>query len=138
MLFEPASRLGAAEIARVGDVLLAGPDAARRAEAARLLGECGNPSAYAWLRRGLWDHDEEVRVKVVDAIGELDAAQALGELAALYAWSGPRVRRAIVRAAARLGAAPGQGGVLVLAAEDPDRRVRALASRAVRAAGRES
>jgi HEAT repeat protein len=114
----------------MGKVLLLSTDPERRARAARTLGECGHIAAYAWLRRGMWDADESVRISVVDAVGSLAVDQALGELGALFAWSSPPVRRAVVRAVSRIAPGPGAAGVLALAAADPDPRVRSLAARA--------
>jgi hypothetical protein len=54
----------------------------------------------------------------------------MGELGALFAWSSPPVRRAVVRAACRIAAGQGRVGLLALAADDPDRQVRLLAARA--------
>lgn len=122
----------AADVGRSGKVLLLSTDPWRRAEAARELGASGDPAAWAWLRRALWDADEPVRIAVVDAAGDLGAAQAHGELAAVFAWSGPRVRRAVVRAAARIAGGP--SGLLSLAASDTDSAVRGMAVRAARAA----
>jgi HEAT repeat protein len=122
----------AADVARTGKVLLLSTDPGRRAEAARALGATGAPAAWAWLRRALWDADDAVRIAVVDAAGELGAAQAHGELAAVFAWSSPQVRRAVVRAAARIASGP--SGLLSLAASDTDPGVRGMAARAARAA----
>ncbi len=121
----------------MGKVLLLSTDPQRRAAAARALGGCGCIAAWAWLRRGMWDADESVRISVVEAAGSLAVRQALGELGALFAWSSPPVRRAVVRAAARLAPGSGPVGVLALAAEDPDPQVRSLAARARRRPGRD-
>jgi HEAT repeat protein len=117
----------------MGKVLLLSTSPERRASAARCLGESGTPVAYAYLRRALWDAHEDVRVCAVEAVGLLGVIQSAGELAAVYAWSSPRLRRAVVRAAARMADQPQWTGLLRLACGDPDGRVRAIASRAVRA-----
>lgn len=123
---------GFADIRRLGTTLLAGRDASQRAGAARSLGERGFVSAYAWLRHALWDPAETVRASAVEAIGALAVGQSAGELAALYAWSGPRLRRAVLRALRRIGYRSGFDGILALARDDPDARVRGLAARAER------
>ncbi len=125
-----------AEVPRLGKVLLLSTNPGRRAWAAHSLGERGMASAYAYLRQALWDPSEEVRVSAVAAIGILEVGQSAGELAALYAWSGPRLRRAIIRAVSRIGYRSGFDGILRMAREDPDWRVRALAARTVRAGSR--
>jgi HEAT repeat protein len=123
---------GADDVPRLGKVLLLSTNSERRAGAARALGARGSFTAYAYLRLALWDPDESVRASAVDAIGELSVMQSAGELAAVFAWSGPRLRRAIVRTVRRFGMGSSFDGILRLASLDPDRRVRALASRPVR------
>jgi HEAT repeat protein len=127
-----ASRGDAVEVPRLGKVLLLSSSPERRAWAARALGEAGQPSAYAYLRHALWDPEEAVRASAVDAIAECGVRQSAGELAALYAWAGPRLRRTVVRAARRIGSGASFDGIMHLAAEDPDPGVRALAARAPR------
>jgi HEAT repeat protein len=117
-------------VPRQGKVLLLSTSIERRAGAARVLGESGSSAAYAYLRRALWDPEECVRVSAIDAIGKLAVMQSAGELAAVYAWSGPRVRRAILLAVRRIGTGSAFDGILRLATIDPDRRVRSLATRA--------
>jgi hypothetical protein len=131
-MFGCEARLSTAEVPREGKILLLSRDPARRAAAAQRLGRSACAAAYGWLRQALWDPEESVQLRVVEAVGELAAHQALGELAALFAWSGPRVRRAVVRAAGRIAPGPSQGGILSLAAGDPDHEVRSLAQRAAR------
>jgi HEAT repeat protein len=123
---------GLADVRRLGTALLGGFDAPQRAEAARRLGRQGFVSAYAYLRHALWDPSERVRVSVVEAIGALAVGQSAGELAAAYAWSGPRMRRAVLRAVHRIGYSSGFDAILALARDDPDAKVRGLAARAER------
>ncbi len=122
------------EVVRLGTLLLAGHSAGLRAWAAEALAEGGLVSAYAYLRQALWDPDELVRASAVRAIGVLAVRQSAGELAALYAWSGPGVRREVLRAVGRIGLRAEFDGILALARRDPDAKVRALAGRARRAA----
>jgi HEAT repeat protein len=131
-----SSRRGMGDVCRLGATLLHGTNAAQRAAAARHLGAQGFVSAYAYLRHALWDPDETVRASAVDAIGALAVSQSAGELAALYAWSGPRLRRAVLRAARRIGVPSAFDGILALARDDPDARVRVLAARAERVISR--
>jgi hypothetical protein len=127
---DPSEGVTSRDVPRLGKVLLTSTSAERRAWAARALAAAGHLSAYGWLRRALWDSDEQVRASVVAAVGELDVGQCAGELAAVYAWSGPRVRREVLRAAMRLVGRADFAGLLVLAAGDHDREVRVLAARA--------
>lgn len=122
------------DVPRLGKVLLMSTSADRRAWAARALAEAGHLSAYAYLRRAFWDRDEQVRESAVSAVADLAVSQCAGELAAVYAWSGPRVRRAVLRAAARIRA--DFAGLFFLAAADSDREVRVLAARAARVQAR--
>jgi len=130
------ARRGAEDVRRLGAMLLGSDHAAQRAAAARRLGACGFVSAYASLRQALWDPDEGVRVSAVNAIGALAVRQSAGELAALYAWSGPRLRRAVLRAVQKIGLSSVFDGILTLARDDPDARARGLAARAERALSR--
>jgi HEAT repeat protein len=134
MFREAVCERSAEEVPRYGKVLLLSTSPERRAECARWLGASGCSSAYAYLRQALWDADETVRVLVVEAVGELAIRQSGGELAALFAWSGPRVRRSILRAVSRIGYLSEFDGLLSMAVTDPDRRVRALAARTLTAA----
>jgi len=123
---------GLNDIRRLGTTLLMGRDASQRAGAAQRLGRRGFVSAYAYLRYALWDPAETVRASAVGAIGALAVGQSAGELAALYAWSGPRLRRAVLRAVRRIGYRSAFDGILALARDDPDAKVRGLAARAER------
>jgi HEAT repeat protein len=123
-------------IAQLGKTLLLGREESLRAWAAWTLGERGQVSAYAYLRHALWDPAESVRECAVEAIGSLAVRQSAGELAALYAWSSPRLRRSIMRAVRRIGYRSEFDGMLSLAGQDPDARVRGLAARTVRAGRR--
>jgi hypothetical protein len=123
----------AREMARTGKVLLLSSDPERRVCAARALGASGYRSAYGYLRQAFWDPSEEVRLSVVQAVEKLSVLQSAGELAALYAESTPRVRRAVLHAAL---SAVAEGldsfaGVLRLGVDDPDPRARGLAARAM-------
>jgi hypothetical protein len=134
-MFADAEELtGTCDVPRLGKVLLLSTCAERRAWAARALAAAGHLSAYGYLRRALWDADERVRISAVAAVGVLKVGQCAGELAAVYAWSGPRVRREVLRAVTRLAGTADFAGLLLLAAGDHDREVRALASRAARRA----
>jgi HEAT repeat protein len=120
-------------IAQLGKTLLLGRKESLRAWAAWTLGQRGQVSAYAYLRHALWDPAESVRESAVEAIGRLAVQQSAGELAALFAWSRPRLRRLIVSTVRRIGYRSEFDGILCLARQDPDSRVRALAARAGRA-----
>ncbi len=133
---DPAAQPGFDDIRRLGTTLLVSREASQRVVAARSLGERGFVSAYAYLRHALWDPAETVRASAVEAIGALAVGQSAGELAALYAWSGPRLRRAVLRAVHRIGYRSAFDGILALAKDDPDARVRGLAARAERTCAR--
>ncbi|MGA2640690.1 MAG: HEAT repeat domain-containing protein [Spirochaetia bacterium] len=133
MKAQPDSARNSAGTSRLGKTLLLGRHASLRAWAAQSLGESGQVSAYAYLRHALWDPAEAVRESAVEAIGALAVKQSAGELAALYAWSGPRLRRVVLRAVNRIGYRSEFDGILSLARDDPDSMVRALAARAQRA-----
>ena len=133
MRAQPEAARMPVRVAQLGKTLLLGKDESLRAWAAWSLGERGQLSAYAYLRHALWDPAESVRESAVEAVGALAVIQSAGELAALYAWSGHRLRRIIMRAVRRIGYRSEFDGILCLARADPDARVRALAARARRA-----
>jgi HEAT repeat protein len=129
----PRAELDPEEVAGLGKLLLMGRTPSLREWAAGALAECGMVSAYAYLRHALWDPVESVQRSAVRAVASLSVRQCAGELAALYAWSGPRLRREILRAVRRIGSGSGFDAVLRLAQDDPDSRVRLLALRERRA-----
>jgi HEAT repeat protein len=132
-MHQPGAAWEPAAVSQLGKTLLLGKDAALRAWAARSLGERGLVSAYAYLRHALWDPAETVRESAVEAIASLAIIQSAGELAALYAWSGPRLRRSVLQAVNRIGYRSEFDGILSLARDDPDAKVRAIAARMGRA-----
>ncbi len=134
MRLRPRAAAEPSDVARLGKLLLLGRNAALRARAADTLAELGLVCAWAYLRHALWDPDETVRARAVQAVGSLAVRQSAGELAALYAWSGPRLRQEVLRAVLRIGYRSEFDGILLLARRDPDSKVRALAGRARRAA----
>jgi len=127
-------RMDPAEVAGLGALLLSSREPALREGAARALADSGMVSAYAYLRHALWDPVESVQRCAVQAVAALAVRQSAGELAALYAWSGSRLRETILQAVRRIGCQAGFDAVLRLARDDPDSRVRLLAARVGRAA----
>jgi hypothetical protein len=138
MRIRPRTAVDPAEVAGLGKVLLMSREASRREWAARTLAERGMVCAYAYLRHAFWDPVESVRESAVQAVAALAVRQSAAELAALYAWSGPKMRMSILRAVRRIDGGSGFDAVLRLARDDPDSRVRLLASRAGKAAARVS
>ena len=124
----PRGTADSSEVAGLGTLLLGSRHPARREWAARALADRGMVSAYAYLRHALWDPVESVRECAVNAIADLSARQSAPELLVLYAWSGPNLRRVILRAVKRMGSR-GFDSILRRARDDPDMSVRALASR---------
>jgi hypothetical protein len=127
---EPAGR-EPLDIFTTGRTLLLDPDPVQRAAAARLLGESGRRSAYAFLRKALWDREERVLVAVVRAIGALEIHQAVGELGSLYSKAGAGVKREILALVGKMPGVPGFESIARMAAADVDPVIRGLASRAL-------
>jgi HEAT repeat protein/lysophospholipase L1-like esterase len=115
---------------------LGDPDPARRADAARALGQVGGSSGAALpaLAARLGDPDDTVRAAAAWALGRLGARPGvdLPALAARLADTSPSVRAAAAWAIGRLGAgAKGVAPELVARLSDPDADVRRRAVEAL-------
>jgi hypothetical protein len=87
----------------LGRILRTDPDPRNRAHAARELGLSGKSAAYVFLRPALYDASESVAIAAVRAAALIGAAQAEGEVAALYSRSSSVMRRKILESAQGTG-----------------------------------
>jgi hypothetical protein len=110
------------------------PDPARRRAAARRLGLSGKRSAWVFLRKGLYDGDDEVVAACVRAAAVLGLAQGAGEIADAYQRGGSGLRDAMLDAA-RATRDPLFAAALEVARADDDPRRRSIASRLVMESG---
>jgi hypothetical protein len=108
-------------------ILASDPDPVVRRSAAAALAGLREPEAVAALTTALGDQDASVRVAALSSLGVLrDGAQAPAMIQLLSRDPDAAVRRAAVRALARLGSEEARRG-LEAAARDPDASVRQAA-----------
>ena len=91
------------DIFHLGALAVASPEQDIRRYAVRRLGFSGRKAAYVFLRQALSDGCESVVEAAVRSIADLSVYQASGEMAALYARTTPRIRKAILDAADATG-----------------------------------
>jgi curved DNA-binding protein CbpA len=115
----------------LGRAVLLARDPRERAAAARALAASGKKSAYAFLRKALWDKDERVLSAVVRAIADLDIRQSAGELGSLFSKATPALKKEILAAVARMRPLQGFASILRIGLGDPDAGVRRQATKAL-------
>ncbi len=125
-----------ADISSYGEMLLSAKTPDMRAFAARRLKTSGKRSAYAFLRKGLYDSSELVVVSCVDAIGALKVHQSAGELSGAFARGGKAVKLSVLEAVRSISLSGGFKNILLLAMQDADSQVCALARALFTRAGR--
>lgn len=130
----PLEEPGRADLFALGVELSTHPDPARRKAAARRLGLSGKRSAWVFLRKGLYDGDEEVAAACVRAAAVLGLAQGAGEIADAYQRGGPGLRDAMLDAA-RATRDPLFAAAIEVARTDDDPRRRSIACRLAMEAG---
>jgi len=113
----------------LGQILASDPDPGARRTAARRLGLSGRRAAYVFLRRALYDANEDVALAAVRAVSLLGSRQAGPEVAALFSRASPSLRAGILEAACATGESL-FGETLRIALDDPDPLIRSLARRA--------
>jgi HEAT repeat protein len=115
------------DIFSLGRTLLFAAHHSERARAARDLGWTGKTAAFSFLRKAFLDDNEKVRIAAVRAAGSLKVLHAGRDLALLYSRSGAAVRREVLAAFMRIGAADGASAIVSLGLRDPDPTVRLAA-----------
>jgi curved DNA-binding protein CbpA len=125
-----------ADISSYGEMLLSAKTPDMRAFAARRLKTSGKRSAYAFLRKGLYDSSELVVISCVDAIGALKVHQSAGELSGAFARGGKAVKLSVLEAVRSISLSGGFKNILLLAMQDADSQVCALARALFTRAGR--
>jgi len=91
------------DIFSLGSLVVTSGDPEIRRYAARRLGFSGKKASYVFLRQALSDKNEAVIEAAVRSIADLSVFQSSGEIAALFARTSPRVRKAILDAAEATG-----------------------------------
>lgn len=91
------------DIFSLGKLLQNGKTAGMRIFAARSLGYSGKKSAYAYLRKALYDSSSLVVKTAVEAIGTLRIRQSAGELASVYSGGGYEIKESVLKTIAQIG-----------------------------------
>ena len=112
------------DIHGLGKLLLEGFTPEMRAFAARRLGHSGKRSAYAYLRKALYDSSEQVLCAVVEAVGRLKIVQSSGELASLFSRGGRTLRIEILEAVQHIGCHPAFDHILAMGCSAAEPAVR--------------
>ncbi len=94
---------GSVDMFALGKILVTGKTVGMRAFAARALGNSGRKSAYAFLRKGLYDKDPLVVKSVIESIGKLHITQCAGELGATFSRGGKEIQLAVLTAIEQIG-----------------------------------
>jgi hypothetical protein len=108
----------------LGTTLSGGDIPSVRAFAAAELGRSGKKTAYAYLRKALFDNDEIVVRSAVQAVGNLRVRQAAGELGVVFNNGKPAVKLAVLDAVGQIGMSSAFRGILMAGLRDPDPQVR--------------
>lgn len=91
------------DIFSLGKLLENGKTAGMRIFAARSLGFSGKKTAYAYLRKALYDSSSLVIKTAVEAIGNLKIQQSAGELGAVYSRGDCEIKEAVLKTVAKIG-----------------------------------
>ncbi len=118
-----------ADIFNLGKLLETGKTVGMRAFAARSLGNTGKRSAYAFLRKALYDSSDLVKKTAVEAIGNLKIQQSYGELASVFTKGNREIKEAVLHAVERIGTQGAFGSIVENAKSDPDFSIRSMARR---------
>lgn len=112
------------DVFSLGRMLTTGTSVSARTFAARSLGNLGKRSAYTFLRRGLYDPEEQVVVSCVRAIGRLHIVQSAGDLSALFNRGSDEVRRAVMETVGEIDRLQLFRNLVLAGLEDADGAVR--------------
>ncbi len=130
----PADTAPRADIFSLGKLLENGRTVGMRAFAARSLGNTGKRTAYAFLRKALYDSSDLVVKTAVEAIGNLKISQSCGELASTFSRGSREVRESVLAAVEKIGPRGGFQDIVETAKRDPDFSIRSMARRMTSAA----
>ena len=84
------------DVFSIGDMLLKGTTPGMRAFAARSLGNSGKKSAYAYLKKGVFDSEKQVILSSLWAIGRLNIKQCAGLLSEVFNNNDSEVRMEVL------------------------------------------
>jgi HEAT repeat protein len=112
------------DVFSLGKLLENGKTVGIRAFAARALGNSGKKSAYAYLRRSLYDKEPLVVKAVVEAIGKLCVQQSAGELGSVFNRGNREIKQAVLRAVENIGCTPHFQSIITTGMKDSDPAIR--------------
>ncbi len=112
------------DVFALGKLLTSGKSLSIRVFAARGLGNSGKKSAYAFLRKALYDKNEIVVKTAVDAIGSLQIYQAAGELGAVFVRGNKKTKEAVLKAVERMNNHEAFQNILLSGMQDSNPHIR--------------
>ncbi len=112
------------EVFALGEQAVQSTDPGEREEAVRKLGQSGNRSAFAYIRKTLYDADPAVVLASVIAVGKLGMYQAGGDLAVIFSRADEALRVEVLKACVHLGDIPSIQTIIEQAEEDDSPSVR--------------
>ncbi|MFP4362343.1 MAG: DnaJ domain-containing protein [Spirochaetia bacterium] len=128
---EPSPKHRAADfdtVARMGKMLLESRSKTKKIFAAKYLGNSKKKSAYTYLRKGLYDPEDEVVQEVLEAIGKLRILHSIGDLNAAFTSGTPVIKRAILKTVGVFGKkVQGVNNIILLGLRDADPDIRRYA-----------
>lgn len=125
------------DIFSLGKLLENGKTVGMRAFAARSLGNTGKRTAYAFLRKALYDPSELVVKTAVEAIGNLKISQSYGELFSIYSRGSTELRETVLYAVGKIGVHGAFRDIIETAKSDREFSVRSTARKLAAEYGRE-
>ena len=114
------------DIFSVGQIVERGDSVASRTAAIRTLARAGKRSAYAFLRKALYDRNSLIAREAVRAIGTLRIRQSAGELAALFTRADPSVKIEVLGVAKRMRDGAAFLSIIVMGLSDSDPNIRRM------------
>ncbi len=113
----------------LGDLAVNGNLSTIRAFAVKSLGFSGKKTAYAFIRKALYDKDRYVVKTAVDAVANLGIQQSVGELASLFSRGKADIKLAVLDAAEKMNMFDKFGSLIAEAMKSPNAVVRMKARR---------
>ena len=114
------------DIFSVGQIVERGDSVASRTAAIRTLARAGKRSAYAFLRKALYDRNSLIVREAVRAIGTLRIRQSAGELAALFTRADPSVKIEVLGVAKSMRDGAAFLSIIVMGLSDSDPNIRRM------------
>ena len=125
----PDNQAANKDIFSLGKLLETGKTIGMRAFAARSLGNTGKRTAYAFLRKALYDPSDLVVKTAVEAIGNLKITQSYGELSSVFSHGNTELRETVLAAVEKIGAHGAFRDIVQSAMRDPEFAIRSMARR---------